>query len=628
MISFCEKEVYVVYEEEIDRRNIYSFYLNSDYKTEIILVKNYSEEFVGIITYERILYSGDNFIQTQKLNTGEDIWNNASKLFAEDKNMIYLPVFDQNNELVYFSYQSVVADEKMAKQIMNEFYENDNLLFIKELYPKIQVVYLYDLNELAYEFYKLLLKRNIPVVVFGGTWDVILNIKTNLIKAPSFQIMKIHAEGTPLMLEEKEITNKYRFLLPNVWEFLYNMNYLEASAKLNIEEANKKHEEFKAYNNIDKVGSEENIIYVVGPCIVSGFLNFKREQLLYFLHQKLEKDNLKYSIKGVAIPEERCNSLIDIMESLSLRKNDFIIFIGQNFQSLCKKFKINDNVDLDLTDLYNSRKKEDTWFMDHPIHTTRIANEAISNELIEKLIKPEVAKMNFSANPICLQKGKVLLSEEELQKLNGFLKDIQKFRFETQEDAIIGSIVMNCNPITLGHLYLIDYASKMVNYLYIFVVQEDRSFFRFEDRYNLVQKAVEQYKNIRVIPSGEFVLSNKTLPAYFTKEYEKERIIDASEDIGIFAQYIAPALNIKIRFAGEEPLDPITKQYNIEMKRTLTDHGIQFIEIPRKEFSGEVISASKVRKLLKNGEFDEIKKIVPEVTYQYLLERYQYTNNV
>jgi Citrate lyase ligase C-terminal domain. len=99
-------------------------------------------------------------------------------------------------------------------------------------------------------------------------------------------------------------------------------------------------------------------------------------------------------------------------------------------------------------------------------------------------------------------------------------------------------------------------------------------------------------------------------------------------DIGIFAEYIAPALNIKIRFAGEEPLDPITRQYNVEMKRTLTDYGMQFIEIPRKELSGEVISASRVRKLLKSGEFDEIRKLVPDVTYQYLLEKHQRTSDM
>lgn len=701
MISFCDKEVYVVYEEDICSNQIFQYYLNSDHKSDIILVKNQNDEFIGIITYERMLYSKDKFIQTQKLYVGEEIWSNANKLFMEDKYITYLPVFDQNNELVYFCYKSIVNRELFTKQIIKELYSNDKLLFINELYPKIKVVYLYDLNEIAYEFYSLLLKRNIPVVVFGDKWDIILNIKTNICIVPSYQIMTVHAEGTPIIIEEKEVTDQNRFVVPNTWEFLYNiaiinrtylenyykdyfnklgiktficrlpvyqdlinctideeyrnhleinilnksldfnneyirdqirkiynMNFTEVTARLNIEETIKKRKKFHDFNNINKVGMEENIIYVIGPCIVNGHNNFEKDQFLYCLHEKLEKENLKYSIKGISIAEEKCNSLIDIMNSLSLRNKDFIIFIGQNVQPLCNKVNVYDSVDLNLIDLFNSRRKEETWFMESPIHTTGIANKAISNEIIERLIKSEMAHLDLIEDPICLQKSHILLSENEMGKLNKFLQDIQESRFKTDENSIVGSIIMNCNPITLGHLYLIDYASKMVDYLYIFVVQEDRSFFSFEDRYNLVKNAVEQYKNIKVIPSGEFVLSNKTLPAYFTKEYEKERTIDASEDIGIFAEYIAPALNIKIRFAGEEPLDPITKQYNIEMKRTLTDHGLKFIEIPRKEFSGEVISASKVRKLLNDGKFDEIKKIVPEVTYQYLLDRFQSTISI
>ena len=40
-----------------------------------------------------------------------------------------------------------------------------------------------------------------------------------------------------------------------------------------------------------------------------------------------------------------------------------------------------------------------------------------------------------------------------------------------------GAVVMNCNPLTLGHRYLIEQALKQCDYLMIFVVQEDKSFF-------------------------------------------------------------------------------------------------------------------------------------------------------
>ena len=98
--------------------------------------------------------------------------------------------------------------------------------------------------------------------------------------------------------------------------------------------------------------------------------------------------------------------------------------------------------------------------------------------------------------------------------------------------------------------------------------------------------------------------------------------VDSSEDVEIFAQEIAPTLGITIRFAGEEPKDNVTRQYNETMKRILPRYGIEFHEIPRKTFGEEVISASSVREALKIGDFDKIQQLVPETTLKYLRRRF------
>ncbi|PUU99564.1 [citrate (pro-3S)-lyase] ligase, partial [Acinetobacter baumannii] len=54
----------------------------------------------------------------------------------------------------------------------------------------------------------------------------------------------------------------------------------------------------------------------------------------------------------------------------------------------------------------------------------------------------------------------------------------------------IGAIVMNCNPFTLGHQYLVEYAAAQVVRLYLFVVEEDKSEFPFADRLELVKQGV------------------------------------------------------------------------------------------------------------------------------------------
>ena len=181
---------------------------------------------------------------------------------------------------------------------------------------------------------------------------------------------------------------------------------------------------------------------------------------------------------------------------------------------------------------------------------------------------------------------------------------------------------MNCNPFTLGHRYLVEYAAKKVARLYIFVVEEDRSEFPFADRFELVKQGVKDIPNVEVIPSGKFIISQTTFSGYFSKASLQDVTVDSSEDVEIFAQEIAPTLGITIRFAGSEPKDNVTRQYNETMKKILPRYGIEFHEIPRKTFGNEVISASSVRKALKCGDFDKVKRLVPETTLNYLRRRF------
>ncbi len=190
----------------------------------------------------------------------------------------------------------------------------------------------------------------------------------------------------------------------------------------------------------------------------------------------------------------------------------------------------------------------------------------------------------------------------------------------------VGAIVMNCNPFTLGHRYLVEYAAAQVVKLYIFVVEEDKSEFPFADRFELVKQGVRDIANVEVIPSGKFIISQQTFSGYFNKAQLQDVTVDSSEDVEIFATEIAPTLGITIRFAGEEPTDNVTRQYNDTMKNILPRYGIEFREIPRKASGDEIISASTVRAALKQGDFDKIKRLVPETTYLYLRERYAATN--
>ena len=110
-----------------------------------------------------------------------------------------------------------------------------------------------------------------------------------------------------------------------------------------------------------------------------------------------------------------------------------------------------------------------------------------------------------------------------------------------------------------------------------------------------------------------------TYPTYFLKKGEDAAALQTELDIALFTQRIAPELNIKRRFAGAEPLDATTARYNRAMRELLPTHGIEFCEIPRVEQDGTVISASRVRKLLKEkGVCDEVIAMVAPPTAAYL----------
>ena len=179
------------------------------------------------------------------------------------------------------------------------------------------------------------------------------------------------------------------------------------------------------------------------------------------------------------------------------------------------------------------------------------------------------------------------------------------------------AIVVNCNPFTKGHQALIRQAAAENEAVIVFVVSEDRSLFPFADRFKLVQEGVAELSNVVVVAAGKYMVSAATFPTYFTRDAD-QATAQARLDITLFATKIAPPLGIKARYIGEEPYCPVTNAYNEAMLDILPKHGIKTKVIKRMEVEGEIISASRVREMIKEDDWEGIKKFVPENTYQYL----------
>lgn len=285
---------------------------------------------------------------------------------------------------------------------------------------------------------------------------------------------------------------------------------------------------------------------------------------------------------------------------------------------LCMAQKVNL---IDLTEIMINTPRSSHFVDEHhfaPDGCKCIADTlfAYVQKLIEKddLESEEIDKLTEQAYAA----HKRYVVESRFEGLTAYVKNLEAIAKDKPERC--GAIVMNCNPFTLGHRYLIETASAQVEHLYILAVEEDRSVFKFNDRIEMIRRGVADLPNVEVIPSGKFVISSLTFPEYFEKSEKQGEAVDTTTDIEIFCTYIAPALHIKTRFVGEEPLDMVTNQYNMCMKKMLPEYGIDIIEIKRKESGEAPISASRVRKLLAEKKYEEVQTLVPPTTYDYLIQ--------
>ena len=178
--------------------------------------------------------------------------------------------------------------------------------------------------------------------------------------------------------------------------------------------------------------------------------------------------------------------------------------------------------------------------------------------------------------------------------------------------------MVNCNPFTNGHRYLIERAARQVEHLYVFVVREDRSVFPFDVRFRLVREGVADLGNVIVLDSSHYIVSGATFPTYFLKQDDPVARIQMELDVILFGSRIAPFFGISRRFVGTEPCCPLTGGYNEAMKRILPVFGIDVVEIERKQIFSGVISASRVREIIGNGDLSGLEPFVPPTTLAYL----------
>ena len=362
-----------------------------------------------------------------------------------------------------------------------------------------------------------------------------------------------------------------------------------------------------------------NRIYFLGNCIYFGWGVPFDKTLTSRLQELLNENNLPWRVENESqLFGGRNQDIFYNLNELPVQAGD-IVFVCMH------SIKLEDFPFIDVEDFFARPHNFGEVFFE-PNHMNEFGHKALAEFFFDLLTRNNFfCDVDFdypAPPPHCSRYGIPPKFDSDNTKIFSDA-DLETYKRKLRALKLpVGAIVMNCNPFTLGHQYLIEYAAAQVVRLYVFVVEEDKSYFPFADRIELVRRGVKHLSNVEILPSGKFIVSQQTFSGYFNRTQFQDVQVDSSLDIEIFAKEIAPTLGITIRFAGEEPVDSVTRQYNETMRKILPRHGVEFREIPRKTFGNEVISASTVRKLLKSGDFDTIKNFVPETTFDYLRKRH------
>lgn len=343
----------------------------------------------------------------------------------------------------------------------------------------------------------------------------------------------------------------------------------------------------------------ERTIYFLGACYIYGHWVEDKNTIESFLQKRLcdlgkAVRVVNLGCTGVA---SSCQYLARVMADVHLKRGDIIVVGGT--------LEAGYNIEYcDLCKVLEENKVGPEWMMDYPGHCNHKVNKLYADAIFERLQPAILGKVNGQGTV-------VELSSDFVKTL---YLDCYFSKFKSHNYEKLGSIVMNCNPFTYGHRYLIERALGIVDFLIIFVVEEDLSVFSFVERYAMVCDGTADLKNVMVVPSGPFILSRMSFPEYFIKESSEDIVQHVEQDIKTFAEKIALQLGIRYRFVGEEPEDGVTRQYNQAMKRIFPQYGIQLIEISRKTVNGKYVSASYVRKLMDKNDIAKLADILPETT--------------
>lgn len=290
----------------------------------------------------------------------------------------------------------------------------------------------------------------------------------------------------------------------------------------------------------------------------------------------------------------------NITKTFYIEENDAILGTVSIYQNIIKCFAV---------DIDNRNENYGG------ILISKVVNYFYENKIYHYLVYTKLEYLNtfmsFGFEKI-VETDTVCILEAGTPNIIEYLESLKhkiEYKFDINiNNADIGCLVMNCNPVTIGHLELIELAAKRHQYVLVFILEEDLSFFSYKERMTLLYLACNHLPNVVVIPSSSYIVSSLTFPNYFLRNEEMKNKEWATTDAKIFKNYFMKYLNISKRYIGTES-NKMMVEYNKALKNIL---GNKVEEIKRYQENGIEVSASIVRKMILEGKIEEASLLVPK----------------
>ncbi len=345
----------------------------------------------------------------------------------------------------------------------------------------------------------------------------------------------------------------------------------------------------------------DRTVYFFGACLMIGTYVSDELTLESFLQKRFNDAGMKTRVVNYGAYGSNVSTLNRII-STQFNKGDIIVVMLQETGSRIEG--------VETFDLWTALEKYQVpaeWILNTPIHVNHHVMKLYADELFA-LIEEKFGAFSGETAPVTQH---VDLVDKVFIKKYFSGVDLEKKRTAAM-------CVFNANPFTDGHRYLIETAARETDHVYLLILKENPSLFSYEERFTMAVEALRDLENVTVVPTGVFIGGgNSNFQEYFVKVVSPDTAercrVRVSKDAAL-----AKALHATHRYFGEEPVDPVTVEFNRASDEILPRYGVQPVIVPRKTQNGEIITGSLVRALAAERS-ERLRDLVPASTADIML---------